>query len=149
MLKHILVPLDSSELAESALPYARQIVADDGRITLLMVVDNANLTILAPSIDFHISPEIEQSLRNKMKKNRRDYLDLIAPTLDSNIQIEMIVQIGNPAEEIISFADSSDVDVIVMSTHGRTGLSRWVMGSVTQKVLNVATCPVFVIPQQK
>ena len=53
---------------------------------------------------------------------------------------------GQPAERILEQAEELAVDAIVMSTHGRSGVSRWVFGSVAQKVLSGASCPIFIIP---
>ncbi len=55
---------------------------------------------------------------------------------------------NNPADHILAFTEEQAVDVIVMGTRGHSGLTRWIMGSVTQKVLQAVTCPVLVIPAQ-
>ena len=78
-----------------------------------------------------------------------DYLNQITQNLPKpHPQIEISVQVGSPADVIVDTAKSFGVDAIVMSTHGRTGLSRWLFGSVTQKVLSATPCPVFVIPSK-
>lgn len=149
MLKDILVPLDGSELAEQALPYARQIVEDEGKITVMMVVNSINVfttthdsPILIPGAEKHA-----ENQQQELIKHANDYLSRIVDTISSaNITIETLVLVGQPENEIVDLATNSTTDAIVMSTHGRTGLSRWLMGSVTQKVLGVAPCPVFVIP---
>ena len=152
MLKHVLVPLDTSALAETALPYAQEIIEENGQITLLLVLDTAKHEILAPSLDFQLDPSVADALekQNKeMRKHAQDYLDRVTATIENkSLKIETVLQSGNPAEEIANLAKVSGVDAIVMSTHGRTGLSSWLLGSVTQKVIGIATCPVFVIPPQ-
>jgi nucleotide-binding universal stress UspA family protein len=142
MLKHILVPLDGSALAEKALDYAVQIIAPKRRITLLGIIE-------APDIanTFHPIPSnlimIEENLASA-----RDYLNRIAESLrkDHQLRVDIAVKVGQPANIITDIAESEFVDAIVMSTHGRTGVERFIFGSVTQKVLNAMPCPVFVVP---
>jgi nucleotide-binding universal stress UspA family protein len=64
----------------------------------------------------------------------------------TDVEIEHLTEIGDPASMIVKTAEMLKVDAIVMSTHGRSGISRWLFGSVTSKVLSAAPCPVFVIP---
>jgi nucleotide-binding universal stress UspA family protein len=159
-LQHVLVPLDHSDLAEAALDYAIDIVDPRGRITLLMVVDQS-MVIDRDATPVSVLPgpnpmghtlmagvkrlEISQSLRD----SARDYLEQVAASLwKPGWSIEPLVEEGQPADRILAVAEEMAVDAIVMSTHGRSGLSRWVMGSVAQKVLCAATCPVFLVPQR-
>lgn len=147
MLKRILVPLDGSALAETALPYAQQIIEDGGEITLLMIDDHT--PILMGDATFFISSTESAVAQQEeaLLKHAEDYLARITTQLaGSKLKIESMVVKGSPADEIVDIAKSMPIDAIVMSTHGRTGLSRWLLGSVTQKVLGVAPCPVFVIP---
>src|SRR5690606_5568122 len=62
--------------------------------------------------------------------------------------VDTIVQFSEPATLIVDSANARRVDAIVMSTHGRSGISRWLFGSVTSKVLTLATCPVLSIPDE-
>lgn len=152
MLKQILVPLDGSNLAETALPYATQIVENDGQITLLMVVE------IPPTVsDSPLFPTPTKATDTKRQFTEtitlihaNDYLDQIEANLHSpNLKIEKIVRQGEPAGEIVDFAENASIDAIVMSTHGRTGLSRWILGSVTHKVIGASPCPIFVVPRKE
>ncbi len=151
MLKSILVPLDGSPLAETALPYALQIVEDGGEITLLRVIDETPAIIEDSPLFLNTSDNIiEQQQKEDLLKHAKDYLARVVAHLDqTNLKIEMVALHGKPADEIIDIAKNSRIDVIVMSTHGRTGLSRWVIGSVTQKVITATKCPVFIVPNQQ
>jgi len=151
MLKSILVPLDGSPLAETALPYALQIVEDGGEITLLRVIDETPAIIEDSPLFLNTSDNIiEQQQKEDLLKHAKDYLARVVTHLDqTNLKIEMVALHGKPADEIIDIAKNSRIDVIVMSTHGRTGLSRWVIGSVTQKVITATKCPVFIVPNQQ
>lgn len=152
MLNHVLVPLDQSQLAETALEYAPRLLGPGGHITLLTV-------IVPPDLSFSslygegIGPVMTEmnvnyeSLERQIRVQAEDYLRKISERLaSSGIRVDLLVQVGQDAEVIVESAESLGVDAIVMATHGRSGLSRWLLGSVTQKVLNAAPCPVFVIP---
>ena len=149
MFNNVMVPLDASPLSEIALDYAQGFVTEGGKLTLLTVLTNINDSMLQfqPAVG-NVAPsksadEVQDELRNRGEIYLRDVVSrLRTPRPD----VELEAQIGNPANTIIEIAQTSKIDAIVMSTHGRTGLSRWILGSVTQKVLNAAPCPVIVIP---
>lgn len=151
MLNHVLVPLDSSDLAEEALDYARQVTGPGGKITLLMVV-------IAPEyvtsgfypVPFEYQIENYETIRTNRIAEARDYLMKVADRLTGDgIEVEYAILVGDPAESIVEQADELGVDAIVMSTHGRSGISRWIFGSVTQKVLSAAKHPVLVVPNRE
>jgi len=145
MFKQILIPLDGSTLAETALPYAKQIIEEADKIILLMVIDQISRG--DPSFNRHmiLSDQQEDALR----KLGEDYLAQTATQFaSSKLKIETMVVQGSPVDVIVDIAKSSSIDAIVMSTHGRAGLSRWLLGNLTQKVLSVAPCPVLVIPRE-
>ena len=151
MLNHVLVPLDSSALAEEALDYARQVVAPGGKLTLLMV-------IIAPEyvtsgfypVPFEYQVENYETIRANRVDEAQHYLTQIKNRLsDDDLSVDFTILVGNPAECIIEKADELGVDAVVMSTHGRSGISRWIFGSVTQKVLSGTARPVFVVPNRE
>ena len=139
MLKHILVPLDGSALAEKALDYAVQIIAPKRRITLVCIVE-------VPDVASSFHPEVMMIEDNLA--SARGYLDRIANELrkEHQLRVDIVVEVGKPADVITKIAENEFVDAIVISTHGRTGVERFIFGSVTQKVLNAMPCPVFVVP---
>jgi nucleotide-binding universal stress UspA family protein len=134
-------------LAEEAIEPAKQIVNTNGKITLVSVMD---LPLhweygLAPTAVFEESQKVTEQLLPKAKA----YLEDIAASLRSEgYQVETIAQYGQPATVIVDTAAAHKVDAISMSTHGRSGFSRWLFGSITSKVLSTASCPVFVIPSK-
>lgn len=152
MLKHILVTLDGSELAETALPYARAMLAPDGKLTLLSVLD-------VPEVDMPLLYDVPMMMQPKdynqyvasAEKRARDYLRRSAEQLQAEygLSVDFEFDSGDAATVIINRAKAQNVDAIVMSTHGRSGISRWLLGSVTQKVLSAMPCPVFVVPGMK
>lgn len=141
MLNHILVPLDESELSERALAPARNILAKGGKITLMTVVVPYNST----QYDWAENHEIEKGMR----EHTDAYLERICQELRrENIFAKTYLDIGDPATKIIDAAHKLKVDAVVISTHGRSGVKRWMFGSVTQKILGALMCPVMVIPNR-
>jgi nucleotide-binding universal stress UspA family protein len=158
-IQHALVPLDHSELAEVALEYAVSLVAPGGRITLMTVVDTYRFVGMdmatgmsggsPAAVVFDSKLATPPTQDQSAWEMTRQYLETIAERLAArDYVVETRLEEGAPAEKILDVAGELTVDAIVMSTHGRSGLSRWVMGSVAQKVLCAATCPVFLVPQR-
>jgi nucleotide-binding universal stress UspA family protein len=140
MFKHLLVPLDGSELAEIALPMAKAIaVRFESEITLLRAVHLPHY--IGDGLDF---TEVYTNLSENMQAEATAYLKakqkgLLAAGFNANCHLV----IGEPpADAILLAADELGVDAIVMSTHGRGGVMRWVFGSVADKVLQQARVPI-------
>ncbi len=130
----ILVPLDGSTLAELALPEALALAKlPESRVILLHVI---------PPIEDVISDgeviTIDQQWENR-RIHAMHYLESICTRPDwKNVKVAASVEMGVPAEVILDFARKHKIDRIVMTTHGRTGINRWVYGSVADKVLRAA-----------
>lgn len=145
MFKKILVPLDGSTLAEQALPRAIELAkAFDGQLFLLHVVTN----YLVPP--YGIDYQVGETFRDVAVREGHEYLENIrgktASEFSGNIQIKVIE--GLVAENILDYANFQNADVIVMGTHGRSGVGRWVFGSVAERVLRASKCPVLLIRAQ-
>lgn len=151
MLKHVLVPLDGSELAETALPYATAIIAENGTLTLLHVVKPPPIEEMPM---FGSLPEPLESHESRMQRDDTQAISAAKPYLAALVErlkrpdltVKTDIEIGAPADIIVTRATALKVDAVVMSTHGRTGVTRWLFGSVTQKVMTAMPCPVFVVP---
>jgi nucleotide-binding universal stress UspA family protein len=147
MLKHILVPLDGSKLAEQALAHALDIIAPDGKITLVCAVEIPDV----PDYGFYqtIGASRFEESKNELLPIAQHYTESIAyETTRKGTFTRFEVMVGNPATIITEAAERLAVDAIVMSTHGRSGIGRFLFGSVTHKVLDANICPVFVIPSK-
>jgi nucleotide-binding universal stress UspA family protein len=152
MLKHVLVPLDGSPLAEEALEYARELVGSEGIITLLCAVEVDDALAYGPSLMPVVrasTPDYRHATDNVLPQVYA-YLRAVAdaPAM-SRYCVEYQAHLGDAATTIIELADHLNVDAIVMSTHGRSGLGRWLFGSVTLKVLEGASRPVLVVPSSR
>lgn len=151
MFKHLLVPLDGSGLSEKALLVARQALEPGGTLTLLNVVDIPDFGIDVDML-YGIPPVPilggYDTMVASSQKNAQAYLRLLAETQPSTFKINIEVCVGSTASTIAERANALHVDAIVMTTHGRSGLNRWIFGSVTQRVLGLMPCPVVVVPGQ-
>jgi nucleotide-binding universal stress UspA family protein len=127
MFEHILVPLDGSSLAECVLPHVIALATRDAGVTLLHVLEEQreqHETPLASPLDAQLE-----------KVAARAYLAEVAERLSrAGIPVETAAVSGLAAAEVVAYAQQNDVDLIVMSTHGESGLSGWNMSSVVQKV---------------
>ena len=130
MINHILVPLDGSTLAECVLPHVAAIApVTNARITLLHVLQSITNGRSAPAID-----PVEWHLQ---KQNAEKYMEGIVNQLHEAgiLGVESVILEGNPAATVIDFARGNNVDLIVLSTHGHSGLSGWNVSGVVQKIL--------------
>lgn len=158
MFNRILVPLDGSTLAERAIPHAEQFARIFGSsIVLLQILDPTS---------FHENPSAVDPLSWQIRKAEADmYLQGIAARIRGELQdspvdaqsgqdigtdvvktnVEYSIREGKTAENIVNFAHSEAIDLVVISTHGSGGLSRWNISSVTQKVINLIYLPVLLV----
>jgi nucleotide-binding universal stress UspA family protein len=148
MLERILVPLDGSELAESVLPYVEELVSKLApelkvEVTLFQVLPPTYYVVAgeAGAPVPYTGIEMEQ-----LKNKAMGYLDKVGESLEGKGAIvECKVGIGKAAEEIIRATDEMSAGLVVMFTHGRSGLSQWAFGSVTAKVLRGGHRPVLLV----
>lgn len=133
----IMVPLDTSEVSRSALPRAAELAEALGESLLLVTVaDRATIEAigeLAYSEGDDPADVLELNLRSRAR--------------NVNVPAETDVMVGEDAAAVIvDRADGADVSMIVMATHGRTGITRWRLGSVAERVVRASTVPVLVVP---
>lgn len=137
----ILVTLDGSPVAEAVLPYVRVLAARLRiAIELISVID---LTELARSAAAYESLFLDQLAEDETRR-RREYLEKIAPRF-ANGQIDCRILKGNPESSIVEYAAQNPAAIIAMATHGRSGLNRWLLGSVAEKVLRSTSNPLLLI----
>ena len=141
MYEKILVPLDGSELAEVALPYAEELAGRLGsEITLVFVLTPGSESVPDPYRRLH------QYYIEKMVENTKEGAErYVKKPQGKAIKVEPRILVGNPAEEIVEYASKEDIGLIVMATHGRSGISRWALGSVANKVVRATERPVGLI----
>jgi nucleotide-binding universal stress UspA family protein len=155
--QRILVPLDGSERAAAALAHAETIAKLAGaQITLLQVVPSAAMLISDAAVrtpgmglgtvDPFLSSSQFEEVETALTEEATNTLNSAAATLTSaGVKVDTVILQSHPADGILNYAGENDIDLIVMSTHGRTGIARLVFGSVAESVLHHATCPVLLI----
>lgn len=147
MFNRILVPLDGSSLAERAISHAELIArVFNSEIFLLQVLESAA---------YHENPRAADPLNWQIRKTEADmYLQGIAAgirdrlegkTGNKKISVEYFIREGKAAENIVDFAHSEKIDLLVISTHGSGGLSRWNISSIAAKVINLIYLPVLLV----
>lgn len=142
-LHRILVPTDFSKHSQNALKYAAAFVDKFGaQLHLLHVVQD--LAIFIPDM-VTVAPPITPSLEQMTSAVRAAFERLIQENHLEKFTIQREVRQGNPFYEIVRYAKEADVDLIVMGTHGHTGLAHMLLGSVTEKVVRKAPCPVLTV----
>jgi nucleotide-binding universal stress UspA family protein len=173
MYKKIVVPLDGSKLAECVLPHIEGITKGSGteEVVLITVTErvaslmpknevskpSADSVIFQPAVAFYDRPysgrhfELDPALKipvvtGKMLQQGQRYLARVAEHLiKKGIQTGITVLMGEAAEQIVDFAGKEKADLIVMASHGRSGFSRWTMGSVAEKVFHGSSIPILLI----
>ena len=138
MYNRILVPLDGSTFAEAALGHARTLARCTGADIVLVRV--ATL----PMYEYVAAePLLYQSIEQDSEKESAAYLDKVAGDLKAEgFHVSAETCAGPVAETILDYARDISADIIVMSTHGRSGLARWFIGSIADKIVRGATLPV-------
>jgi nucleotide-binding universal stress UspA family protein len=141
-LKNILFPIDFSECSTSVFPFALDLAQRfDARLHILFVArDISYFTAIDMQGDMLMNTvaEVARAGENQMEKFCRQQMG-------GYPNYETKVVIGNPADEIVAFADRQGVDLVIMSTHGRKGLDRTLMGSVADHVMKNAAIPVLTV----
>ena len=148
MYKKILVPLDGSKLAECVLPHVEKL-AESGvakEIILLRVCDSPSIIADYPEGKGKTwEKHVERMTSNAQQSCSLYIKDVEKDLKDKGFKVKTESSLGKPAEEIVKSANENKVDLIVMASHGRSGVSRWAYGSVADKVLRSTCVPVLLV----
>ncbi len=139
MYRRVLIPLDGSEVAESVLPFAEQIAGPlDAEVLLVRVVEPIVTAVALASGEVGGADAL---VHHQLAAKR--YLEDLAERLTAKgLRARTLAALGVPAVEIVAIAEAEKADLIAMTTHGRSGIRRFVFGSVAQEVLRAASVPV-------
>lgn len=146
-IRQVLITLDGSALAEASLPnglvVAQALGAD---VTLLRVDDGSDQVDPKEVRELNRGePGLGERYQQSIYQNADEYLARIQQQYQrDDLVIDTAVRYGKPASTILNFAETHNVDLIIMSTHGRSGLARWRYGSITEKVLRSAECAMLI-----
>lgn len=138
--KKILIATDSSQHTKSAITEGMALAKLAGaKVYVVYVVDTAAFASMPMDATWESMYEL---LRKEGDAATRK---IETEAVAQNLEIERVILEGNPAHEIVKFADTNKIDLIVMGTLGKSGLERFLLGSVAEKVIRTATCPVMVV----
>lgn len=163
--RNILTPLDGSQLSEAALPHAFSLAALAGaQLTLLVAVDSEHViepsgheaSVMEEALDAWLPTAQSAAYRERntifvdeqweaARLDAHRYLKSVSGRFGGGADARLAVELGSPAETILAYAHTHAVDLIVMSTHGRTGLRRMVYGSVADEILRSSRVPVLLV----
>lgn len=134
--KRVMCPIDYSEYSDAALRYASTLAQEAGAKLSIVYVDDSQVPYDAGYSAYVAPPSDPEALKAKLTEKRPTHED---------VEYEHVLLFGHPAEAIVEFANEHSIDLIVMGTHGRTGLARLVMGSIAEAVIRGAACPVLTV----
>ncbi|MGI2336380.1 MAG: universal stress protein [Dehalogenimonas sp.] len=149
MYERILVPLDGSKLAETVLTNVEDIMVKmapetESEVTLLEVV--SGLTYNALTRDRRAQVPLEEHELEEVKAEALAYLEeTAAPLRARGIKVNTMVSVGDVAEEVVKAAHEVKANIIAMSTHGFSGIKRWALGSIADRVVKISDIPTMVI----
>jgi nucleotide-binding universal stress UspA family protein len=151
MYQKIMVPMDGSELAECVIPHVTAVAdgLNPSNVVLVRVVEpysvpyNDNVDLSFKVIE--LEKKAENSVDQQHFTEAADYLDGIAAGLQVKGTVEKVVLLGKPADALVDYAAQHGVDLVVISTHGRSGIKRWLRGSVAERILQSICAPVFMV----
>ncbi|MBI4284483.1 MAG: universal stress protein [Chloroflexi bacterium] len=143
MYNKILAPLDGSELSECSLKHVKAIASGCHvpEVVVIRVIEPVRTELYGEG-----SLELLRKAEKDAQAEVAGYLNGVADTLKKEgVAAKGVSVQGRPSEEILDYARKNHVDLIVMSTHGRSGVSRWVMGSVADRVVRHSVAPVMIV----
>jgi nucleotide-binding universal stress UspA family protein len=140
--RHILAPTDFSEYSKQAVASALELAKTFGaKLTILHVIE------LPPyPVEGYVPPSLSATFMDDLERQATTDLAQVVPEVENaGVEVVRVVAVGTPYRKIIDMAEAEQVDLIVMATAGRTGFSRLVMGSIAERVVRTASCPVLTI----
>ena len=149
LIKKILLPLDGSRLSEAAIPAATELSRKTGAAVILFRAIEPDVVVTTPGVAMTRGMAVEHGrtvITSQAKPLALKYLNGMKEAMvKDGAKVSTAIGKGPAADQIIDYAEANSVDFITMSTHGLSGIGRWVFGSVTDKVLHAGDTPVLVI----
>lgn len=145
MYRRILIPLDGSELAECVLPHAEAFMAafPESRIVFVRVVEPLAASVREESV--LMAQELEE-IETARRSSAEQYLrNVTARFKGKETETDFEVLVGKVADRLIEYVEGNAIDLILIATHGRSGVSRWVRGSIADRILRSSKVPVFMV----
>ena len=147
MYTKVLVPLDGSSLAEDVIPHVNTIARGCDALTVVFLrVVEPTILLSDDSGSNALKWDVAEKMNATAQQEAQQYLaEIAARAAQAGLETQSVVLLGRPAETICAFAGNNGVDLIVMATHGRSGIRRLVWGGVADKVLRSCRAPVLLV----
>ena len=152
MYKKIMVPLDGSELAECVLPHVESFITgcQVSTIVFVRVIEPAPMayrgSYVTGELDYGKIQENTKNIEEERKSSAEKYLKEIVNQLKQNgVKFQTAVLAGKAADSLIDYSEANDIDLILMATHGRSGVGRWIRGSIADRILRASRAPVLMV----
>jgi len=144
MYKKIMVPLDGSQIAECVIPHIEAIARkSSSKVELVTVIEPLEIPTRG---QIAISDDEIKKIDSEGKKEANKYLSQVSERLiKSGIKTDTVILSGKAADRLTRYAVNNDIDLIIMATHGRSGISKLFWGSVAEKILRATEIPVLLI----
>lgn len=144
LLNRILLPLDGSEVGEAAVPYVQELIDRlESEVILFGVVPAGQHIRTVGGLDYILYPEQHLEL---VKAEAREYLNKVYRRLKRRKgRVRVEINVGDVAREIINFAEETSASLIAISSHGRSGIAKWVFGSIAHKVVQASNTPILLV----
>ncbi len=142
--ERILLPLDGSPIGESAIPLVKDLaLASNSEVLILRVVEPVQQVHTIGGIDHFIftdeqAKRMEEEVGAYLKKVRRQFVS-------AGIAVKTIIKTGDPALEILKISEAEKINLVAMSSHGRSGIAKWILGSVSNKILQAGKKPLLIV----
>ena len=145
-MKNVLVATDFGEAADTAFAYGRELAARFGAtLHVLHVAENVYITAFGAETYASFAPDLQRDIEESAHRRLNDLVGVAGPG-DAKM-VPAVMTSGSPAFAIIDYANDHEIDLIIMGTHGRGTLGHFLMGSVAERVVRLAGCPVLTIRQ--
>ncbi|MBQ2666046.1 universal stress protein [Methanobrevibacter sp.] len=138
MYKKILLPTDGSTYADEEVERVEKLIADDGEVIVLSVAGRLTSSAFQPRRKI-------KKVNEKLKKDAQRYVDHMASKFDDDVNVKKMVLTGFPAETIKKVTEEEGVDLIIISSSGKSGIHKFVIGSVAEKVLKDSEVDVLLV----
>ena len=143
-IRKILCPVDFSKYSQQSLEYAAFIaLSNHATLFILHVIEHMHHLEQYRGLNL-----IPNDMEDKIGQDAKDKLTLLACQYQDSIGVETVIRIGKPFVEIVKAARELEIDQVIMGSHGRTGLSHLLIGSVAEKVTRKAPCPVLIFREK-
>ncbi len=139
--------MDGSELSELSIEHVKEvaIAANKPEVVLLIVLEPISYLTYASYTELRENAIL--NIEKQSQDHAQDYVNKVADRLKKEgISTQGLVMWGRPADDILKYVKDNKIDLVIMSTHGKSGITRWAFGSVAEKVIRHSTVPVLIIP---